>query len=300
MKYNRLFLIAPLFLFLSCKNDSTTGPVIEGALIGIWSVEDESGEWLLTTNSNQTAFTPFDSDGQVTVSGAVNTSLKSLIFNISENGDILISKLENVDGVLKYIYTLYKPAAGNDARFIIQETQQRFNGTLDYTYDDDTLTVNQSTFMDAATNETVTVSGTLSVIKTDIPANVPTAVSFPDIFIDSGGIINVKTYEFKSDGTFGIIVLGANSSVASGTYTADGNQITLVYQSDNTVTFDYSISGNSLTLINSDLLDFCEVLGIINNQTECLQRAEQVFNLTASSLTAMTTRGEINLTKAGS
>lgn len=281
-----IVLISCILIF-SCKKDSTTGPIVGGEVLGLWSLEDSAYEWLLTTNSNQTAITPFYSNGQVSISGVVNTTLDILLINYAEVGDILIIKL---DDELNFIYTLYKPATENEARFIIQNTQQRFTGILDYTFDNSTLTVNQSTFTDAATNEAVTVSGTISVIKTDIPANVPTEVSIPDIFIDSGGIINVTTYEFKNDGTFTIIVLSANSSVTSGTYSISGNQLTLMDQSGNTATYDYSIAGNLLTLTQSDFFDFCTVLGNFNNQTECIQRAEQVFNLTAGSLTSMTTK----------
>ncbi|MFC1528017.1 hypothetical protein ACFL5D_04685 [Candidatus Neomarinimicrobiota bacterium] len=300
MKYFKILLTILIILFLSssisCKKDSTTGPVFEQALVGIWSVENEFYNWLLTTNSNQTAITPFKSDGQITVGDAVNTTLDILLINYSEDGDILMVKL---DDELNFVYTLYKPAGGNEARFIIQATQQRFSGILNYTFANSTLTVAQSTFTDAATNETVTANGTISVINTDIPANVPTEVSIPDVFIDSGGIINVKTYEFKNEGTFTHIVLSANSSTTSGTYSTSGNQLTLVDQSGNTAVYDYSILDNMLTLSQSDFFDFCTVLGNFNNQAECIQRAEQVFNLTAGSLTAMTTQAQITLTKAG-
>ncbi len=71
--------------------------------------------------------------------------------------------------------------------------------------------------------------------------------------------------------------------------------MTVIDEDSETMTFEYSITGNTLTLVATDFEDICEDYA---TQAECFADMEWMFSLTPGSLTDVSMRVEIILNKA--
>ena len=171
---------------------------------------------------------------------------------------------------------------------------QIFFGNVTFTYDGTTLTITQSTIQDVASNATVTISGLLSYNKTNIPANTPTLIQWPN-FGGEGGL-GFTIIEFKSDGkAITTNVTQEGTDTENWTYTTDGDQVTVTDEDDVTITFDITIAGNNMTWTSDDIEDPCEGAA---TQADCFAEWEKEFNLTAGSLTNINVTVEIGFSKA--
>lgn len=127
--------------------------------------------------------------------------------------------------------------------------------------------------------------------QTNIPANALTFIQL--INIDGEDGFGLTSIEFRSDGTATVTEIDDGGTYTEiWNYTTDGDQLTINESGDITV-FEYSISGNTLTLIVSE--DYCEDYG---SQAECFTETEALFELTAGSLTAVSMQIEIILNQA--
>lgn len=292
MKYFKIMisvmLVATIAL-ISCKKDSTTGPA-GGSIVGTWNVVDAVVGWLLTTNSNQTATNMFDITGQITITGA-HTVTMDFVF-VDYDTDPPSFMLSNITDDNSNFTLLLDGTTGEGMLFANAQT---FFGSVTFAYNNGTLTITQSTITDVASDATVTISGTISLKQTNISANTPTLIQFPDDFGD-GGDIGLTTVEFKSDETATVIdVYEGGTDTENWTYTTDGNQLTVTDEDGETMIFEYSIVGNTLTLKASDIDDYC---GEFDSQAECFADTELFFNLTPGSLTAVSMQVEITLNQA--
>lgn len=142
------------------------------------------------------------------------------------------------------------------------------------------------------TNSNQVATGIPGVIaETNIPANTPTFVQFlfDDDDIDDG----ISTIDFKNDGTGTVTTIDDDGTENENfTYTTAGDQLTINESGDITV-FEYSIDGNTLTLIISE--DGCVEYP---TQADCFAGTEFLFNLTPGSLTAVSMQVEIILNQA--
>ncbi len=292
MKYLKTIISVMLIVtitLISCKKDSTTGPA-GGAIVGTWNVVDAVVGWLLTTNSNQTATNIFDVTGQVSITGAHSATLDFMFMDNSTDPPLFI--LANITDANNN-FALYLD--GTTGEGTLYANTQTFFGNVIFTYNNGTLTITQSTITDVTSTATVTISGTLSFKQTTIPANTPTQIQFPDAFDDGGGF-GLTTVEFRSDGTATVTdVYEGGTDTENWTYTTSDNQLTVTDEFGEIMTFEYSISGNTMTWIADDFDDYC---GDYNSQADCFAETELLFNLTPGSLTAASIQVEIILNQA--
>jgi len=293
MKYLKFLLIILLilsFTIVSCKKDSTTGPTGSGALVGTWQIVNAAIGYIFTTKSNQVALNVFDVSGQIAVSGSANTTLDFMwmdedtdppsftIFSLDENN----------------VITLFLDGSTGDGTLINGSTGQLFMGAVTYTYNNGTLTITQSTLQDVAGADTVNISGSLTIVTTNIPAYTPTYVPFlTDAII--GDDLGVSTVEFRNDGTATQTFVDEDGTETDNwTYVTDGNQITMSDEFNNTLIWEYSISGNNMTMNSAELTDFCDVN---DTQAECYAEFEEWYDLDEGSLTNVTGEAEYLFTK---
>jgi hypothetical protein len=284
MKYIKYLLIVMLILFfalVSCKKNSTTGPGDEGAIIGIWYEVDIVAGWILTTNSDQVATSVNNITGQVNITGIHTVTMNYMsVDNSTDPPSFEIWDISNPESA-------WLTLDGTTEVGILEILDQTYIGNVTYTFNDTILTITQSILTDNNSSATVTISGSISLsfINTNIPANTPTLIqdytSFPE-----GPPVKV---EFRSDGT------ATSTTVYEGeiftdnfTYTTSGNQITINDFGD-IETFEYSVTGNTMTWTIWDIEDFCDLTG---SRADCLTDAEKDFNLTAGSLTNVGVIGE--------
>ena len=294
MKYLKYLLIVMLilsFAIFSCKKDSTTGPA-GGSIVGTWNVTNAVLSWLLTTNSNQTATNIFDVTGQINISGAYTGTMDFMLMDNSTNPPSFY--VGNFDDENQNHFLLLDGSTG-EGTFFNSATGQTFLGDVTFAYNNGTLTITQSTITDIASTATVTISGTLTFNQTNIPANTPTQILFPDEFGDGDGI-GLTMITFNNDGTGTVTdVYEGGTDTENWTYTTDGNQLTVIDEFGETMTFEYSISGNTMTWTANDFEDYC---GDFDSQIECFTETEEIFNLTQGSLTAASMQVEIIFNKA--
>lgn len=301
MKYIKYLLIISLifsFAMVSCKKGSTTGPDGGGAIVGTWNVVNIVIGWLLTTNSNQVATNIFDIAGQINISGAYTVTLNSMWMDDSTNPPsftIYSITKDNQD------YTLFLDGTTGEGMLRIFNlttyNEQTFIGDVTFTYDGKTLTITQSTITDVDSDATVTISGTLSFNQTNIPANTPTLIQFSDYFYD-GDENGSTTIEFKNDGTATVTdVYEGGIYTEHWAYITDGNQLIVTDEFGETMTYEYSVTGNTMTWILTDFIDVCSDSDYAI-QTKCLADVEKEVNLTAGSLTNISITQEIVFSKA--
>jgi hypothetical protein len=289
LKYLLIILLIFSFAMVSCKKDSTTGPA-GGSIVGTWNVVDAVVGWLITTNSNQTATNMFDVTGQITITGAHTVTMDFVFVDYdTDPPSFMLSNMNDDNGN----YTLLLD--GTTGRGMLFANAQTFLGDVTFAYNNGTLTITQSTITDVSSAATVTISGTLSLSQTNISANTPTLIQFPGGFGD-GGDIGLTTVKFNSDETATVTdVYEGGTDTENWTYITDGNQITITDEFGDTIVFEYSIVGNTLTLVASDFEDYC---GDFVNQAECFQDTEELFNLTPGSITDVSMQVEFILNQA--
>ena len=279
-------LLITTIALVSCKKDSSTGPGAGGDLVGIWNVVGGNFGWVITTNSNQVATNMFDVTGQVSVSGAVSATLNNMFFDPSDPTSFL---LYNIDDD----YTLLLDGDSGEGMFITS-TGQVFLGTVTFNFSSGTLTITQSTITDVASSATVTIGGSLSFSQTNIPANTPTVLQFTN-FAD-GDDFGLTTVEFKSDGTVNVTdVYEGETDIETWTYTTSGSQLTVTDEFSETMTYDYSVAGSTMTWNIIDSEDWCEDYA---TQAECFAEFEEFFDLDAGSVTNIGSSIEFVFSKA--
>ena len=250
------------------------------------------GGWLLTTNSNQEAMNMFDTSGQINISGTHTGSITVMMIDYDTNPPSVIV-FDIIDGEMNFMLML--DGSTGEGMFMAMSNSQTFLGNATFVFDGTTLTVTQSTLQDVASNATVTISGSLSYNKINIPANTPTLIPWPD-FGDEGGGPGFTTIEFKSDGTATVTDINdEGTETENWTYTTSDNQVTVIDEDDETMTFDYIIAGNNMTWTSDVIEDPCDGTA---NQAECFAGYEQEFNLAAGSLTNVIVTIEIGFSKA--
>ena len=291
LKYLLIILLIFSFTMVSCKKDSTTGSGVE-PIVGIWNVVNAIGGWLLTTNSNQEAMNMFDTSGQINISGTYTGSVAVMMVDYDTNPPSLIV-FDIIDNEMNFMLVL--DGSTGEGMLMAMSNVQTFLGDATFTFDGTTLTVTQSTLQDVASEATVTISGSLSYNKTNIPANTPTLILWPD-FGDGGGGPGFATIEFKSDGTATTTdVSDGVTETENWTYTTSDNQVTVIDEDDELMDFEYTIVGNNMTWTSDVIEDPCEGTA---NQAECFAEWEQEFGLAVGSLTNIIVTIEIGFSKA--
>ena len=171
---------------------------------------------------------------------------------------------------------------------------QLFIGDVEFTYNNGTLNITQSTITDVASDATVTISGFISFSQTNIPADTPTFLQFEAD--DDGEAVGLSTIEFRNDGTATVTTVDEfGTDTENWTYVTDGNQMTITDEDGDIFVYEYTVSGSTLTLAASDIEDFCIDY---DSQAECFSDMEFFFMLTQGSLTDIKLKVEIMLNKA--
>lgn len=287
MKYLRIVLILLLvitFTVVSCKKNSTGSNTDDGigALAGTWTlVELFLGE-ILTTNSNQTALNPWLCNGSINISGAVSAVLdymqvddgtNPVSFEITQNfwtGDFTAFYYLTIDnGPGGEVIFSYFDAAYN---------YYEYRGNLNYTFDGTTLTLTQATLTDPNTNNTVTVSGTISIVTVNVPANNPTFIQWtPDDYFEAG-----ESMTINDDGTYGYYE--DQISVETGTVVVEDDRIlyiTTIGGVPDTFFVNYTINGDNLMISYSE--DACADPDP-NVEQDCLSDTEDSYDIADGSL----------------
>jgi len=270
---------------VSCKKDSSTGPGAGGDLVGIWNIIGGNFGWVITTNSNQTAINMFDITGQINIDGTPITMDFMYLDNSGTDPSFTV-----MDAANKYSFLL----EGNSGTGTLINNGELYTGIISYSFDGTTLVINESTMQHITSDVTVIISGSISYNITNIPANTPTLMQFTNF--DDGDDVGLTTIEFKSDGTVTVTdVYEGVTDTETWSYTTSGSQLTVTDEFGDTMTYDYSVTGNTMIWNATDSESWCEDSA---TQTECFAGFEESFNLDAGSVTNIGSLIEFVFSKA--
>jgi len=116
----------------------------------------------------------FDVTGQVNISSAHTVTLDFMIIDYDTDPPSIIIMDLNAPDNQNYMILL----DGGTGEGTLFANGQTFMGAVTFTYNNGTLTITQATLTDIASDATVAISGSLSYIVTNIPANTPTVMQF--------------------------------------------------------------------------------------------------------------------------
>ncbi len=289
IKYLLIILLIYSFTLVSCKKTITEPD--ESTIVGKWQLVDVVGGILFTTNSNQTAINTDISTGQILVTGNITTTLNDLNMDLYEYYSVIIIRNS---GDSEQNYGLFIDESTEEGTFRDYSKSQTFVGKIHYTFDGINLIVTESVLKDIDSDETVTLSGSLSFDTFDIPANTPTLLVDPDIGMNED-TTSIMGIEFKEDGTATIFTTYEDTTEAEYfSYLADDNKIAMTDQDNYTVVSDYTIAGGTLILTYPDVFDIC----FDKNESECFADFEDMFYLTSGSLTNINFIIELTFTRS--
>lgn len=130
--------------------------------------------------------------------------------------------------------------------------------------------------------------------QTNISANTPTFIQL--INLDGEDGFGLTSIEFRSDGTATVTEIDEDGTFTENwEYTTEGDLLTITDEFGVTDVFEYFIVGNTLTMVITDIEDYC---GDYGSQAECFTETEALFELTQGSLTAVSLQLEIILNQA--
>ncbi len=277
-------------VLVSCKKTITESD--ESTIIGKWVLSSAILNWIITANTDQVAKLPFSGNGQITVFGDFNSILNGLLIYDTEPFSIAAVEIEYG----RYVSTLMVIDDNSHiATVYAANTEQTFEGNINYEYKGVTLTITESILTDPNNaNETVTVSGVISFDTVDVPMNSPTDIRISDVWLPYyPGFINV---EFLDDGTFSMSYnYGNTTTFQNGTWETSDNILTTVIIDDNDTITDvnsFSINGNELTI--RELIDGC---GDNIDDLDCLKNVEDRLGLINGSLTKVQVETTLNFNK---
>jgi len=277
MKYTKLLLstfsIIILILMFSCDK-STTGPIGGGSIIGEWKESSAVVNLSLTTNSDQQATNILNSSGEIAITGDYNAKLKLMFyFEGDEDDDAELGIMNSFLGLgADTSYGMILDPTGVDKNGELEVTanddsdfEDYLDNIIDYTFDETTLNITNTTVNSATTGKSTTLNGSISLNKINIPANQATMLSinsehFYDFgnttttFFDDSTFISSEFAEDGNDeGTWSIIGDTLKITVAVEVEDPDTEEITYV---DTTISFIYINYGNTFNISQS--MDICE------------------------------------------
>jgi len=278
MKYIKIlfsiFSIILLISMFSCDK-STTGPIGGGSIIGEWKESSAVVNLSLTTNSTQQATNLLNSIGEIAISGDYNAKLKLMIyFEGDEEDDPELGIMNSFLGLgADTSYGMILDPTGVDKNGELEVTandesdfEDYLYNIIDYTFDETTLNITNTTVNSATTGKSTTLNGSISLNKVNIPANQATMLSinsehFYDFgntattfYEDSTFVSSEFTEEGDDKGTWSIVGDSLKITVELEVEDDDG-EITYV---DTTISFIYINNGNTFNISQS--MDICEGL----------------------------------------
>lgn len=278
----------------SPDDPNTPTPSTPGALVGSWTLAENTTETYLTVNEAQVLV---DQNGPTTgalqVSGAQSGTLRYMSVNPSYGEVVLTSydpristyPAERVEARLRqsgYSNIVFVGASGTYTQY------ESYSNTSPYTYADGRLSVRLTTFQQSSGGASVTLAGGLLEYRTTPIAAGARTLARREVTPFQGGFDGLTAVRYiLADG--GALRaerdLAPNRTIsAAGTWQADGAQLRLstVYeQVTETETFRYTVTSTTLTLgVTQD--------GCLRD-TNCLRNQEQIFGLRPGTLTAVQT-----------
>lgn len=310
-----LLLTMSIALFWSCEKDAEAGDEKHPEeLVGTWYYTDGNYYTEITTNSNQTMVDRFSEGiGSIDVSGEVTETLTYMMV-VEYNGDVSIYITNQSMYTMEpdfpiYMVFMYSYGGTLSASFIAQESEEDYTyyttDNVDYSYDASiyTLTIDSTYFFEMPDSSTVvTIAGTLQSQTINIPANSPTQV---DVGVDPFDYISEFTVSLEADGSWLRTMVmefegETETETGVGTWEVDDDQLIIIEEYEengeteiDTVELDFTLSGNTLTLIMKDWCEDEEDYPV----EECLEEAEWEFGLESGSLTDIVYVSIMNFSK---
>ena len=278
IKYLLIILLIFSIALVSCNK--TVSEPEESSIIGQWQISGISNNWIVKTISEQLLKIPYSGNGQITSFGSYNSIFNGLILLSSD--PLVIAAVELEYGMLLIDVIIIDGATGIGTSSN-SNTDQTFEGIVNYTFDGTTLTITESILTNPQNGtETVTVSGALSFATENVPGNTQTNIQAPNIWMMyyyNGPFIT----EFFDDGSILRSKSSAQGSVEeNGTWTLNNDNLTVIINVGNTTSTEvYTISIDGNTLIIKDSFDICSDE---NDSIGCLNEYEQLFGIEAGSL----------------
>ena len=305
MKYTKLIVSIILLISIFSCDKSTTGPIVGGSIIGEWKESNAVINLSLTTNSAQQATNFLNSTGEIAVSGDYNTKLKLMLYFKGDEEDDPNLTLVNMglatDTDTSYTLTLDPTEVDKNGDLDVSvddatEFDDYLTNLINYTFNETTLNITNSTVNSNTTGKSATLNGTISLDKVNIPANQATMLSLnSEHFYDFGNTITTfyedstftsseSTEAGDSTGTWTIIGDTLKITVEMEVEDPDTEEITYV---DTTLSFIYINYGNTFNISQS--FDICEGLPAegTEDETGCddvLNTIEFLFGLDEGSL----------------
>ena len=287
MKYSKYLLIIMLifsFALVSCKKTITEPK--ESSIVGSWQLYAAANNWVMTTTSDQLVKKPYSGDGQISSFGAYNSVFNGLLLLSSD--PFIIAAVELEYGMFSTDAIVIDGTTGV-GKVSNSNTDQTFEGIVNYTFDGTTLTITESILTNPQNAaETVTVSGSLSFVTASVPANTQTYVQVPGVwmfyyhFYYNG---TVTTEFFDDNSTIRTRYIGQTPVDENGTWSVNDNILTLIItDGDNTYTeiYDYNLDNNTLML--SETFNICSGE---EDSENCLNEYEHLFIIDIGSLTEL-------------
>jgi len=273
-RYISIILI--IFLLFSCKNN-VTEPT-EFSIVGKWQITGIANKWIVRTNSDQTLKVPYSGNGEITSLGSYSSLFNGLV--LINNNPLTIAAVELDYGIVVTDAIVIDGNTGF-SRVSNSNTDQAFEGNINYIFDGITLTIIESTLINPQNAaETVVVKGSLSFKTISIPQNTVTKVQAPDIWMRYyyTGSSQIQFYENNS--MTRTIWNGESWVEETGRWNLEDDILTLTV--DDTIE-TYPIHSDERTIYLTGTKSVCDD----DLESSCLSDYEVLFGIDENSLTEL-------------
>lgn len=209
------FVLTIVFLFSSVllSGCDTAGSDRDGdreALVGTWTLDDVAFNYYLTAETNQSVIDPDEAgDGQIVVSGAVDTELRYLRRTLFFFEPLVVASAEPLHLVGEFAAEVPRLRSAlereGDFTFLTSDVlsggfSAPTSGSLRFEASTNTLRASEAVLSDEiGDGETVTLGGTLQAATQPLAAGEETLV---ETATPEGTVVGSLTFAFDEDGTF--------------------------------------------------------------------------------------------------
>jgi len=176
--FTLLLLVTSLFTACSLFEDDEA----EKTVFGVWYADQGNAGYKITTNESVRAVDPFKSNGEIKISGDFSNKLHYI--GLSDFGKDhkylrIYNWFESVSQGQFYFMAIDLGKTSDNVTVYIQDQNERYTvgGTIEYSFDNETLSISNQTI--SQNNINITLDGTISLEFVNLKANEPYYFYYP-------------------------------------------------------------------------------------------------------------------------
>jgi len=303
-----------IFTFSACEKEEEEGDTQHPAkLVGTWDQIDAGIDFIITTNSSQTAFDIISEGvGGISVTGGHMAELTYMFGEVEEDSSVVVVVSTSSSFILEdelsfpfltiFGMPSYYSFMGFFAVDVMEDTLTFRAEQGNYTFDQSSgsLTIPSTVLYNEEKTDSVIVSGSLAYQQIDVPAHTPTTI----VSITAPAeVYGVTTVVLDEDGTFSRTTVydDVETETSTGTWEVVGDGMmtvieTYIYEGEtvtDTLDITFTVESGFLTIKFQE--DACE--DDSEWYIECLAYFENLFGLDSSSLTLTETKMILTFSK---